>query len=328
MTPTRELAEQVAHSLTIFGAFKHLSIVPVYGGVPIERQIRSLQSADIVVGTPGRIIDHLDRRTIRMDEITTVVLDEADRMLDMGFINDVDKILKVCPTPRQTLLFSATISADIEHLSKKYMHEPVEVSVIKYVDASKLSQVYYDISDGLKFSVLLHFLQEEHSGLVMVFCNTRTTANFVANNLMKWGIDTITIHGGLTQDKRLKVLDQFHAQTVKVLVCTDVAARGLHISNVSHVYNYDTPKDAKEYIHRIGRTARAGADGKVVNLITSRDYEFFSNVLQHHSFEIVREELPYIKKVPFRWFESIRGHDDRRGNSRSRDRSSQNRRRR
>lgn len=303
LTPTRELAEQVSNALQIFSKHKHLETTAVYGGVPINPQIRDLRSADIVVGTPGRILDHTNRRTISFRDVKILVLDEADRMLDMGFKDDVERIIKECPSKRQTLLFSATISSDIARLAGKYMHKPVEVSAEAYVDPSKLTQVYYDIEDYNKFSLLVHFLKHEKADLVMVFCNTQRNTDFIADNLKEAGIDALAIHGGHAQQKRTRTLEKFHSKNVSVLVCTDVAARGLDIKGVSHIYNYDAPKDIKDYIHRIGRTARAGKEGKVINILASRDYENFQRIMHNDEFKIKRGETPQIERIMARFKE-------------------------
>jgi ATP-dependent RNA helicase DeaD len=297
LTPTRELAEQVSSTIAKFSKNKHLEIIPVYGGVSIEPQIRQLKSADVVVGTPGRILDHLNRGTIKFTHLKILVLDEADRMLDMGFQRDVEKIIRACPTKRQTLLFSATISDDISRLAGRYMKSPVEVSAEAYVDASKLTQIYYDAGEGQKFALLVHFLKNEKSGLVMVFCNTQRNTDFIARNLSKNGIDALAIHGGHSQSKRSHTMERFNLQKFSVLVCTDVASRGLDIKGVSHVYNYDIPKEAKEYIHRIGRTARAGKEGKVINIIGRRDYENFRNIRANGELNIEKGELPEVESV-------------------------------
>ena len=297
LTPTRELAEQVSKALKRFSRYKHLEITSVYGGVSINPQIEKLRTADVVVGTPGRILDHLERNTINLSRIKILVLDEADRMFDMGFIDDVRKIISRCPVNRQTLLFSATIPPEIANLSRKYMKNPVKVSAEAYVDSKKLAQVYYDVPDNMKFSLLVHLLKHEKSGLVMVFCNSRTNTDFVARNLKHNGINALGIHGGFSQEKRNKTMESFHSQNVSVLVCTDVAARGLDIKGVSHVYNYDAPKDSKQYIHRIGRTARAGKEGKAINLISTRDHDNFSRVLRDNDVNIVKEEAPRIERV-------------------------------
>jgi len=296
LTPTRELAEQVKESLRKLTQM--LSIITVYGGVNIDAQIKNLPKADIVVGTPGRMLDHIERRTINLSKIKLIVLDEADRMLDMGFIDDVERIMKECPKKRQTLFFSATIAPAIKELSKRYMFNPKKVSATKMVDASKLKQVYYDVSKNMKFSLLAHLLKKESSGLVLVFCNTRMNVDFVAKNLRNNKIDAIAIHGGFSQNKRNKTLQTFSDKKAHVLVCTDVVARGLHIENVSHVYNYDIPKDPKDYVHRIGRTARAGEEGKAVSLLCDFDHENYARVRrEYREFKINNVEIPPIERA-------------------------------
>jgi len=294
LSPTRELAEQVARALKEFSKHHPLRIVTVYGGVSINPQIHAIRTADVVVGTPGRLLDHMNRRTITLKNINILVLDEADRMLDMGFINDVEKIINACPVKRQTLLFSATISGGVAKLARKYMYNPTEVQAESFVDPKKLEQVYYDTHNNLKFSLLVHLLKNEKSKLVMVFCNTRRYVDFVANNLKLNGINAIPIHGGFAQNRRSKTLDRFQAQSATVLVCTDVAARGLDIPHVTHIYNYDIPSESNQYIHRIGRTARAGKEGKVINILSGRDHESFSKVMRDNGIVIKRMEMPKI----------------------------------
>jgi ATP-dependent RNA helicase DeaD len=300
LTPTRELAEQVAKALTKFAKYSPLGIVAVYGGVGINPQIRGLKTADVVVGTPGRILDHLERNTLRLGRVKTLVLDEADRMFDMGFKEDVERIIRKCPQERQTLLFSATISKDVVKLAQRHMKKPLQVSVDSYVDPKKLVQTYYDVGDDMKFSLLVHLLKHENSDLVMVFCNTKRNTDKVAKNLRFSGIDAQAIHGGLPQGKRNNIMEMFHSGKSCVLVCTDVAARGLDIHGVSHVYNYDIPRESKQYIHRIGRTARAGAEGKAINILSSKDYENFSQVLKDNDVEIAEEMLPVLEKTAMR----------------------------
>jgi len=292
LTPTRELAEQIKKALHQFARYNPLNIVSVYGGVSIQPQIHDIRRADIVVGTPGRLLDHLQRNTLNLRDITTLILDEADRMLDMGFIDDVRKIISQCPKKRQTLLFSATLSREITRLSTDYMHNPVEISAGQQVDPTKLKQTYYEIANQGKFSLLVHFLKHEKTGLVMVFCNTRHGVDFVARGLNSAGIEAEPIHGGLSQNKRTKTLADFHSGKAYVLVCSDVAARGLDIKGVSHVYNYDIPPNSKDYIHRIGRTARAGTEGEAISLLTERDYENMRAVLNDSQIHIKRMEVP------------------------------------
>lgn len=298
LTPTRELAEQVKDSLGQLSCRKPLKIIAVYGGVSINPQIDDLHSAEVVVATPGRLLDHLHRGTIDTSRIKLLVLDEADRMLDMGFIEDVEEIIQACPKERQTMFFSATIPSCIKELADRYMTGPIDVSAEKMVDPEKLKQVYYDVERNMKLSLLMHLLQNENKGLAMVFCNTRRTVDFVVRNLRANGVRAIAIHGGLTQNKRTINIRMFNDGRVGILVCTDVAARGLHIENVSHIYNYDIPKEPNDYVHRIGRTARAGKEGRAVNLLCNYDYENFSRIAgEYRTFCIEKLERPYVKRI-------------------------------
>ncbi|PIN79961.1 ATP-dependent RNA helicase [Candidatus Woesearchaeota archaeon CG10_big_fil_rev_8_21_14_0_10_30_7] len=297
LAPTRELVEQVRGELLKISG-KKLRIITVYGGVSINPQVSNLRTADVVVATPGRLLDHLRRGTINVSTIKLLVLDEADRMLDMGFIEDVEKIVRQCNKQRQTLFFSATLPPKIKRLANNYMNNPVKVLAENMVDPSKLKQVYYDVSRDMKFSLLVHLLTQERAGLVIVFCNTRTNTDYVVKNLRVNNIDAIAIHGGFAQNKRTRTLQSFNDAKFGVLVCTDVASRGLHIDNVSHVYNYDLPKDAKDYVHRIGRTARAGEEGKAVNILCDLDYDNFSRILdEYRDFKIKKEEKPEFERV-------------------------------
>ena len=320
LTPTRELAEQVSNEMKKFSKNKKLNILAIYGGVKIDSQIRKISTTDVIVGTPGRILDHLNRRTLRLDHIKFLVLDEVDRMFDMGFSKDVEKIIRECPQERQTMMFSATISMDIDYLAKKYTKNPVEIAVQSQVDPSKLKQVYYDVPDHQKFSLLVSLLKKENSDQVMVFCNTRRNVDFVVENLKQAKIHATAIHGGLEQKKRIRVLEEFHKRG-GVLVCTDVAARGLDIKAVSHVYNYDVPDDTKDYIHRIGRTARAGKEGKAIIILASRDYEKFGNLMQSKEIHIAPEKLPELEIVRIKIDSGRNNGFGRRDNSRRRDSS-------
>ncbi|MFH0875193.1 MAG: DEAD/DEAH box helicase [archaeon] len=319
LTPTRELAAQVAEDLVHYSRFRRLNVAEVYGGVSINPQMDAIRVSDIVVGTPGRILDHIDRRTINFSKISVLVLDEADRMLDMGFIDAVAEIVSKCPLNRQTLLFSATISSDILRLAGNYMKDPVRVNAVPIVDPSLLTQVYYDVADNMKFSVLVHLLKREKSSMSMVFCNTQRMTDFVAKNLRKQGIDAVAIHGGLTQARRTSTLKKFDTQGTSVLVCTDVASRGLDIKGVSHIYNYDIPRDSKDYTHRVGRTARAGESGMAINILSSRDHENFNQVLRHREHNIQRVDIT----EPIERVQVIRDPGSREGGFGNRGRSSQ-----
>src|SRR3989344_1086658 len=275
LTPTRELAEQVRQSLMKISFNKKLSIIAIYGGVAIDPQIKSLMKSEVVVATPGRFLDHLDRKTINTSRINLLVLDEADRMFDMGFIDDIEKIIQTCPKNRQTLFFSATISPRVKKLAGRYMINPIDVSAKKHVDPSKLKQSYYDLPKNMKLSLLVTLLKNKN------------------------GIKAIEIHGGLTQNKRTRTIELFNEGKVDVLVCTDVAASGLHIDNVSHIINYEIPHDPNDYVHRIGRTARAGEYGEVINIISGgQDYDEFSNILStYRDFKIKKMDKPYLERV-------------------------------
>jgi ATP-dependent RNA helicase DeaD len=297
LLPTRELALQVTMELKKLSN-NALRVLAVYGGVSIEEQIHHLPNTDVVVATPGRLLDHLERRTIDITKVHLLVLDEADRMLDMGFIDDMEDIIRTLPTERQTLLFSATMPTEVKNLAKKYMKTQIMARAQNQVDPSKLKQIYYNIQRNLKLSLLIHELKNETRGLVMVFCNTRISVDIVQKNLKTNGINAIAIHGGFTQNKRQRTLEMFNDAKVGVLVCTDVAARGLHINNVSHVYNYEIPKEAQDYVHRIGRTARAGADGKVINFLSEQDYQNFGRVEQQYpELNIEKVKPPYVERV-------------------------------
>ena len=299
ITPTRELAEQVKKYIDKLSN-NSLNVTSVYGGVSINRQIKALKNTEIVVATPGRLIDHINRGTIRLDRIKTFVLDEADTMLDMGFIDDIEDILKECPKDKQTLFFSATIPQGIQNLAKKYMNDPVEVTAKKQVDPTKLKQILYQVPKDMKFSLLVHLLKDETSDLVMVFCNTRNTTNLVAKNLRSQGFNAIAIHGGYSQNKRNNAMNKFKAGKKEVLVCTDVAARGIHVEGITHIYNFDIPNDPSFYVHRIGRTARAGNDGKVINLLCDYHEGYLSGIFKEYDhLNIERHKRPDVKKLNF-----------------------------
>ena len=300
LTPTRELCVQVTEVFTDFGKNLGVRTTSVYGGVSIGPQMRDVRTSDIVIGTPGRMLDHLRRGTIDLRNIRIAVLDETDKMFEMGFIEDVEKILRYTPQPRQSLLFSATISDDVYRLSRNHLKNPMIIKTQSYVDHKKLKQIYYDIYEqNQKFSLLVHLLNNNTDGLSIVFCGTRRESDAVSKNLVRQGIRTSAIHGGMRQQKRSNSLDALKNQKIKVLVATDVAARGLDIKNVTHIYNYDVPKTPTEYIHRIGRTARAGANGAAITLLTERDHDNFRRVQSNDDFQIERTDIPKFQKIPF-----------------------------
>ena len=311
LVPTRELCEQVMTEMRKFAKHKRMNINAIYGGVSINPQFGILRNADIIVGTPGRMLDHLERGTINLSKVKILVLDEADKMFEMGFVEDVQKIISQTPRDRQTLLFSATISKQVHEIVRNYMKNPEKIKTQEYVEESKMAQYFYSVGQRDKFSLLVHILKQESKdesrGLTIVFCATRNRVDVVGKNLYKQGVHAISLHGGLSQNRRKQSIDAFHRGEVDVLVASDVAARGLDIKNVSHVINYDSPKTSKEYIHRIGRTARAGEEGKVISLIAEPDHENFRNVLSDRSIAVEQLKLPEFEKISF-VASSERGH--------------------
>jgi len=300
LTPTRELCVQVTDVFKEFGKQLKIKTISVYGGVSISNQIKNLRNADIVCGTPGRILDHLRRRTIDFRSVNFLVLDEMDKMFDMGFIKDVEKTISGVSKKRQTLMFSATIYSDVHRIMKRHLQNPLIVKTRSQVDTTKLKQVYYEIyQQNSKFSLLVHLLKNSTPGLAIVFCGTRQESDIVAKNLKSQGVNASAIHGGMSQHSRMTSLDQIKNQKIDVLVATDVASRGLDIKNVTHVYNYDVPPTAKEYVHRIGRTARAGENGDAVTLLTGRDHVNFRRVQSGDGLNIEKADLPDFKKVAY-----------------------------
>ncbi|MBI3033836.1 DEAD/DEAH box helicase [Candidatus Woesearchaeota archaeon] len=299
LTPTRELAEQVASEFSRFGKYRHATISAVYGGVEINPQINRIRHSEIVVATPGRLLDHLSRRTVDLSRVKFLILDEADKMFDMGFIGDVKEIISHTPRNRQTLLFSATISHDVMELSRSYMNSPASVKSSHLVDKKFLKQEYYDSSPRDKFSLLLHLIKQENPGLGMVFCATRTRTDSVARNLHKNNVEAIALHGGHSQNRRNAIIRDFHSGKIHILVATDVAARGLDIKNVTHVFNFDIPKTSQEYVHRIGRTARAGKSGKAISILCDIDHDNFRRVLDDRTLVIEKMPPQSFARVPF-----------------------------
>jgi len=297
LVPTRELALQVTKEFARFGKRLGANVATLYGGVGMQPQIDALRKAQIVVATPGRLLDFINQKLIDLSNVRVAVLDEADIMFDMGFIHDVSDILSYTPKDRQTLLFSATFDDNIHHIMRRFMRNPTIVKVDEHVDVDLLHQAYLVMQPQEKFSVLLHLIQTEQPDLALVFCNTRRTTDLVAANLKKQGVKATPIHGGLTQARRTHIVDAVKKGKLRILVCTDVAARGLHIDGVTHVFNYNAPNDPRQYMHRIGRTARAGARGMAFSLIARPDYENFGRVERLVPFKIQEEPLPSFKKV-------------------------------
>lgn len=297
IVPTRELCNQVAKEFRKFTKYRKTFIVEVYGGVSINLQIECLRKADVVVGTPGRLLDHLSRRTLNLDKIKILVLDEADKMFEMGFIDDVRKIISRVPRNSQRLLFGATIPQGIMNIVKNYMNNPEKVKMQSYVDKNKLMQHYYEVDINNKFSLLSHLIKTNLKGLIIVFCGTRRMVDIINKNLKRQNIKSEALHGGLTQSRRNQVMDAFHNGKLDVLVASEVAARGLDIKHLNLIINYNIPKTSIEYVHRIGRTARAGEEGKVISLLSSEDHDNFRRVLEDRALLIHEMKIPSFEYV-------------------------------
>lgn len=273
VAPTRELAIQVAEEINRLAKFTGVRALSVYGGQQMTRQIRALKDGpQIVVATPGRLLDHMRRKTIKIDMVQTAVLDEADEMLNMGFIDDIRDILKGIPEERQTLLFSATMPKEIRDIASKLMKSPKEVKVkAKEMTVENIEQFFVEIPEKFKFDTLTNHLDINAPELAIIFSRTKKRVDEITEGLQARGFRSEGIHGDLTQGKRMSVLNKFKNGRVDVLVATDVAARGLDISGVTHVYNFDIPQDPESYVHRIGRTGRAGRTGEAISFITPRE---------------------------------------------------------
>jgi ATP-dependent RNA helicase DeaD len=293
LTPTRELAIQISEELTKIGKFKRIKTLPIYGGQSIDRQIRALKfGVQVVIGTPGRLLDHIRRNTIKLDSVKTLILDEADEMLDMGFIDDIEAILQNIPAEgRQTLLFSATMPAAIANLAVKYMHEPRKVTISKeQLTVPLIDQWYYETRE--KLEGLCRVLDVEDIGRLIIFCRTKKGVDDLVASLQARGYMSDGLHGDLSQAQRDRVMKKFRDGKLEILVATDVAARGLDIEHITHVINYDIPQDHESYVHRIGRTGRAGKKGVAITFIEPREYRQLKIIEKLAKTRIIRKQLP------------------------------------
>ena len=294
LEPTRELAVQVAQEIDRVGSRKRVRVLAVYGGQSIENQIKALKhGVDVVVGTPGRIIDHLNRKTLELSAISMLVLDEADEMLNMGFIEDIETILNKIPETRQTMLFSATIPQPITVIARKYMKEPEKIRISpKDVVIPQIKQVFYEVREGDKLNALSRLLDVENPQLAIVFCHTKREVDEVSMKLGQLGYNASALHGDFTQARRDEVMYKFREGMLDILVATDVAARGLDIKNVSHVINFNIPQNPDSYVHRIGRTGRAGKSGIAITFVTPREYRHLRLIEQTAKTVIDKKRLP------------------------------------
>jgi ATP-dependent RNA helicase RhlE len=320
LVPTRELAAQVADSVANYGRHLTYKSCVIYGGVSINPQISALRhGVDIVIATPGRLLDHLQRGTVRLDEVETLVLDEADRMLDMGFIRDIRKIVGALPEERQNLLFSATFSNEIKQLAAGLLDRPEEIQVApRHETAALISQVVHPVDKNRKRELLSHMIGSGNWRQVLVFMRTKHGANRLTKQLESDGLTATAIHGNKSQGARTKALSEFKQGKVRVLVATDVAARGLDIVELPHVVNYELPNVPEDYVHRIGRTGRAGQDGTALSLVCIDEHAHLADIERLLKRPIERVVVPGYEPDPSIRPEPIKRGGNGGGNNRSR----------
>ena len=315
LTPTRELADQVAENVERYCSTSALRSTAIFGGVDIRPQKEELrQGCELLIATPGRLLDHLEQRNVNLSQVGVLVLDEADRMLDMGFMPDLERIVNYLPKKRQNLMFSATFSNDIRKLARSILNDPVEITVANQNQtADTVTQIVYNVSERDKRSALLYLLMTHYSEQVIVFANTRLEVNRLSRFLTQEGVAAEPIHGDRSQFERTKTLEDFKAGKVKVLVATDVAARGLDVAGLPCVINYDLPFNPEDYVHRIGRTGRAGAEGTAIAFYNERDEEQqLTNIQQLVKKDFKRERL----NIPDMFRNRVSGHSAHSGPSR------------
>ncbi len=299
LTPTRELCLQVAEEINSLRGNRNLECIPVYGGAGMENQIKKLRKGvQIVVGTPGRILDHIKRKTLILSSLDFMVLDEADEMLDMGFIEDIEEVLKNVPEERRMLMFSATIPPRIQTLASSFMKNPVIVKTQKRQEATKnADQIYYEVKEEDKTEALTRIIDRDSDFYGVVFCRTKNQCDEVGHTLQARGYEAEALHGDLSQREREIILRKMREKTIRILVATDVAARGLDIRDLTHVINYSLPHDAEIYIHRVGRTGRAGKEGTAITFITPSEARRFSYIRKASKAEIRRAEIPSPEEI-------------------------------
>lgn len=300
LTPTRELAAQVLGELRRLAQYIDIRCVPVYGGTRMREQLHQLgKKPQVIVGTPGRVIDVIGRGAVKLDSIRFAVLDEVDRMLDIGFRDDIRRILGGVKTVHQTVLVSATIDDEIKRLSKQYMNDPVEINVSRdQITVGEVSQYYCTVDPWDKARLLKLILEQEDPPLSIVFCNTKHGVRKLTKRLFAIGVDAKDIHGDLIQQKRERIMDRFRRHKIKVLVATDLAARGIDVHNITHIFNFDLPQDREIYVHRIGRTARMGAEGKAISFVTREQGEELSGLEMLINQEISKLEVEGFQPSP------------------------------
>ena len=299
LTPTRELAIQVAEEINSLKGSKDIRTVPIYGGQAIDQQLRRLKrGVHIVVGTPGRVIDHLKRKTLKLGEIDHLILDEADEMLNMGFIDDMEKIMRYTNPVKRTLLFSATMPKRIKDLAHKYMegYELIKGKA-EQLTTNLTEQIYFEVRRSEKFEALCRIIDIEENFYALVFCRTKSDVDSIASRLVDRGYDAAAIHGDISQAQREKTLSKFRDQKVRILIATDVAARGIDVINLTHVINYSLPQDPEYYVHRIGRTGRAGNEGTAITFITPSEYKQLMFIQRLAKTDIKKSTVPNVKDI-------------------------------
>jgi len=299
LTPTRELAIQVSEEINSLKGSRDIRVVPIYGGQSIDQQLRSLRKGvHIVVGTPGRVIDHLNRKTLKIEKIEHLILDEADEMLNMGFIEDMEEIMKHTNADKRTLLFSATIPGRIRELARKYMdgYELLAVKKEKLI-TSLTEQIYFEVKKHDKFEALCRIIDIEEAFYALVFCRTKSDVDSVSAHLKDRGYDAEAIHGDISQSQRERTLGKFRNKKVNILVATDVAARGIDVQNLTHVINYSLPHDPESYVHRIGRTGRAGKQGTAITFITPSEYKRLMFIQRFAKTDIKKAKVPNVSDI-------------------------------
>ncbi len=299
LVPTRELAIQVSEEINSLKGDKDIKIVPIYGGQSIDQQLRRLKKGvHIVVGTPGRVIDHLNRKTLRLGGIEHLILDEADELLNMGFIDDMEEIMKHTNANKRTLLFSATMPGKIKDLARKYMDGYEFLTVKKEQLTSNLTeQIYFEVKASDKFESLCRIIDVEDDFYALIFCRTKNDVDSLASHLMDRGYDAEAIHGDISQAHRERTLGKFKKQTINILVATDVAARGIDVFNLTHVINYSLPQNPESYVHRIGRTGRAGNEGTAITFITPNEYRRLMFIQRFAKTDIRKSKIPEVKDI-------------------------------
>lgn len=299
LVPTRELAIQVSEEINSLKGKRDLRIVPIYGGQSIDQQLRRLKKGvHIVVGTPGRVIDHLNRKTLKIGEIEHLILDEADEMLNMGFIDDMEEIMQHTNPDKRTLLFSATMPKKIKELAHKYMDGYELLSVEKKQLTTNLTeQIYFEVKASEKFDALCRIIDFEDDFYGLIFCRTKSDVDNVVSHLVDRGYDAEAIHGDISQSQRERTLEKFKKQTVNILIATDVAARGIDVNNLTHVINYSLPQDPESYVHRIGRTGRAGNEGTAITFITPSEYKKLMFIKRVAKTDIKKSRIPNVKDI-------------------------------